>query len=95
MMVSAKKWEQWTHFRTLWKPERDTIHQILDIGGIVISFGWNSIGMGKRRGYKIEDILLVCHGPGHNDTICMVERKISYQQPLFGVPADKSLVANG
>lgn len=31
--------------------------------------------MGKKRGYTIEEILLVCHGPGHNDTICMAESK--------------------
>jgi len=39
----------------------------------VISFGWNSNGMGKGRGYAIEEILLVAHGGNHNDTICMVE----------------------
>ena len=50
-------------------------------GGIVISFGWNSIGMGKNRGFKIIEILLVCHGRLHNDTICVVEQKI--QDKLF------------
>lgn len=42
---------------------------------IVISFGWNSNGMGKNRGYKIKEILLVAHGGNHNDTICTVETK--------------------
>ena len=41
----------------------------------VISCGWNSTGMGKARGYEIEEILLVNHGAAHNDTIVMVERK--------------------
>lgn len=45
-------------------------------GGVVISFGWNSIGMGKKRGFEIIEILLVSHGRLHNDTICTVERKI-------------------
>lgn len=45
-------------------------------GGIVISFGWNSIGMGKNRGFEIIEILLVSHGRLHNDTIVTVERKL-------------------
>lgn len=43
-------------------------------GGVVLSFGWNSVGMGK--GWKIEEIMLVCHGGAHNDTICMAERRL-------------------
>lgn len=44
--------------------------------GIVISFGWNSEGFGIGRGYQLEEILLVSHGSGHNDTIVTVEQKI-------------------
>jgi len=42
----------------------------------VLSFGWNSVGMGITRGYEIVEILLVCHGGAHNDTICIAEKKI-------------------
>ena len=42
----------------------------------VLSFGWNSGGIGKTNGYEIIEILLVPHGGVHNDTICTVERKI-------------------
>ncbi len=45
-------------------------------GGLSISFGWNSIGLGKKRGFEIIEVLLVCHGRLHNDTIATVERKI-------------------
>jgi len=41
-----------------------------------ISFGWNSVGLGKNRGFEIIEILLVSHGGNRNDTICTVERKI-------------------
>lgn len=58
-----------------WKKERDVIDSILPLGGVVLSFGWNSGGMGKGRGYEIEELLLVNHGSSHNDTICMAERK--------------------
>jgi len=47
----------------------------IKVGGIVISFGWNSIGMGKKRGFEIVEILLVSHGRLHNDTIVTVEVK--------------------
>ena len=54
---------------------------IIKAGGYVISFGWNSNGMGKARGFEIVEILLVAHGGHHNDTICTVE--IKRQANLF------------
>ena len=45
-------------------------------GGMAISFGWNSIGLGKKRGFDIVEILLVSHGRLHNDTIVTVEKRI-------------------
>ncbi len=53
----------------------DEIRRILKPEGVCISFGWNSNGVGKKRGCTIEEILLVSHGGSHNDTICTVERK--------------------
>lgn len=41
-------------------------------GTAVLSFGWNSAGMGK--GFKQVEMLLVAHGGAHNDTICLAER---------------------
>jgi len=40
-----------------------------------ISFGWNSGGLGIKRGFRITRILMVAHGGMHNDTICTVEVK--------------------
>lgn len=61
----------------LYKSVRDGLDLILRPGGIALSFGWNSAGFGKSRGYEIEEILLVAHGGAHNDTICVAERKIA------------------
>lgn len=47
----------------------------VQLGGFALSFGWNSIGLGKTRGFEIVEILLVSHGRLHNDTICTVEIK--------------------
>ena len=41
-----------------------------------ISFGWNTGGLGKKRGFKITRILMVFHGVMHNDTICTVEQRV-------------------
>jgi hypothetical protein len=55
----------------------DAAHKITRPGSIVLSFGWNSAGMGKGRGYEIREILLVNHGGRHNDTICLAEERIA------------------
>lgn len=52
------------------------ISRIVRSGGIVMCFGWNSSGIGKKRGFELIEILLVAHGGSHNDTIITVERKI-------------------
>lgn len=59
----------------LYKRVRDALAPLLRPGGVVLSFGWNSQGMGQSRGFEIEEILLVAHGGAHNDTICLAERK--------------------
>ena len=65
-----------TQNAALYKRVRDALDPLILPGGIVLSFGWSSNGMGKTRGYEIEEILLVAHGGAHNDTICLAERKI-------------------
>ena len=59
-----------------WTKQKAEIARIIKPNGIVISFGWNSGGIGKTLGFSIEEILLVPHGGMHNDTIVTVERKI-------------------
>jgi len=56
--------------------ERLLAAKLIKDNGLVISFGWNSQGIGKKHGFKIIEILLVSHGRSHNDTICTVERKV-------------------
>jgi hypothetical protein len=59
----------------LYRRVRDAVDRITRPGGVVLSFGWQSLGMGVARGYQPLEILLVSHGGGHNDTICFAERK--------------------
>lgn len=60
---------------SFWSNQKKEIARILKKDGLVLSFGWNTNGIGKTRGFTIEEILLVPHGGAHNDTICMCERK--------------------
>ncbi len=48
----------------------------IKVGGYAITFGWNSYGWGKRFGFEVVEILLVCHSQAHNDTIVVVEKKV-------------------
>lgn len=59
---------------------RDAIRKIVKPSGVVLSFGWNSVGMGP--GFSAEEMLIVCHGGDHNDTICLAERCVEQQQEL-------------
>ena len=59
-----------------WSNCRKEISRIIKPGGKVISFGWNSNGIGKKYGFDIIKIVLVAHGSQHNDTIATVEVKI-------------------
>ena len=53
-------------------------------GGYIISFGYNSVGFGKKRGFEIIEILLISHGGNRNDTIVTVEERINQvQESLF------------
>ncbi len=58
-----------------WSNWKDLLSNKIKKGGIVISFGWSSQGMGKNRGFEMQEILLVPHGGNHNDTICVVEKR--------------------
>lgn len=59
---------------------RDSIAPICTDDAVVLSFGWNSVGMGKRHGFEQIEILLCCHGGAHNDTICLAERRLPILQ---------------
>lgn len=59
-----------------WSKQKEQIGRIVKKGGIVITCGWNSGGIGKKYGFEIQEILLVAHGGWHNDTIVTVEKKV-------------------
>lgn len=58
-----------------WSKQKAEIGRITRVGGVCITCGWNSGGIGKKYGFEIVEILLVSHGGWHNDTIVTVEQK--------------------
>ena len=63
-----------TQNAALYSRVKNAIIGVLRPGATVLSFGWNSAGMGQKHGFEIVEILLVCHGGAHNDTICLAEK---------------------
>lgn len=53
---------------------KDAIGDCIHPDGIVITFGYHSIVMGKTRGYQLERLALFSHGGAIHDTIATIER---------------------
>lgn len=64
-----------TQSALLYQRVRDAIVPVCTPDAVVLSFGWNSVGMGKRHDFEQTEIMLCCHGGAHNDTICLAERR--------------------
>lgn len=67
---------------SFWGNLKAEIARVLRPGGVCVTCGWNSGGIGKKYGMEIREILMVAHGGWHNDTIVTVEVK-SPQERLF------------
>ena len=61
---------------------KNELPKILNDGGLIIHYGYDSTGMSRSRGFEKVAICLVCHNGDHNDTICLVEKKVNKSLPL-------------
>jgi hypothetical protein len=69
----------------VWSEEKDLAAEILTDAGVFLWFGWNTCGMGHKRGFEILEILIVSHGRGKNDTLCMAETRLPpHPELVFG-----------
>lgn len=68
-----------TQNSALYSRVRKAFKPLVPAGGIVLSFGWNTHGMSNNghAEWEILEIMMVCHGGAHNDTICMAERRVA------------------
>lgn len=62
-----------TQNAALYARVRAALLPLLTPSAKVLTFGWNSAGMGK--GFEPIEYMLVAHGGAHNDTICVAERR--------------------
>jgi hypothetical protein len=60
---------------SFWGNLKKEVSRVIKPNGICISFGWNTNGIGKTKGFTVLELMMVAHGGNHNDTICTVERK--------------------
>jgi hypothetical protein len=58
-----------------WSSCKDELARIIKPSGHCICCGWNSMGLGKSRGFEMIEVLMVPHGGSRNDTIVTVEIK--------------------
>ncbi len=54
----------------------DEITRILKPNGLLITFGFNTNGPGKKRGFELEHLMDLCHGGSHNDTLVATFKKL-------------------
>ena len=66
--------KQDTQNSKLMKDCKDLLARLLKPSGLAICCGWNTVGFGKARGFTMLNVLIVCHGGAHNDTLVTVER---------------------
>lgn len=65
------------HTKASWRARHlDEIQRILKPNGYALCFGWNTNGVGMKRGFEMEEILIVPHGGSKNDTLCTAEKKV-------------------
>ena len=71
---------------------KNIITDIVAENGIIITLGYDTVGMGKSRGFKKEAICLVCHSGDHNDTLCLKEFVMEQQQYFrrYEFPKDRN-----
>ena len=67
-----------TQNAALYARVRNAARALCKPGTVVLSFGWNSAGMGEQ--FERMETLLVAHGGAHNDTICVADRCTAVQE---------------
>ncbi len=75
------------YFEQYWSRVMDELGRVVRPGGKAIRCGWSSGGLGKKRGFELQRVLLVAHGAAHpHDTIITVERKVQGHMALGKTP---------
>ena len=76
-----------TQNAALYSRVRNAARLLCKPGTIVLSFGWNSCGMGRT--FDRIETLLVAHGGAHNDTICVADKMPIAEPTIFDLPLSR------
>lgn len=63
------------HYSSKFKLIADNILKILHEGGKIISFGYHSTFMGKKRGFYLDTMCIFAHGGAQHCTIAIIEKR--------------------
>lgn len=74
-VMGQKPSKEYTDMR-FYEKVKSIMCEKIEKGGYAISFGWNTNGFGKARGFKIVEILAIAHGGSKSDTLVTVEIKL-------------------
>ena len=64
-----------TQNAALYSRVKNALAEVLTDDAIVLSFGWNTMGMGKGRGFEPIEYMICDHGAAHNATLCLAEKR--------------------
>lgn len=67
------------NYSSKFKRIADNIPRILNSDGKVISFGYHSTFMGKKRGFYLDTMCVFAHGGAQHCTIAIIEKWNSYR----------------
>jgi len=63
------------HLNSRFKQIADELPRILNPEARIISFGYHSSFMGKKRGYRLKELCVFAHGGSQHCTIGIIEKK--------------------
>jgi len=61
------------HYASRFKQLADELHRILVDNGRIISFGYHTTFMGKKRGFQLDKLCVFAHGGAQHATIGIIE----------------------
>lgn len=68
--------EKYTNYnKWIWDLKME-IARVLKVGGVCLSCGYETNGIGVIKGFEKENLLIVAHGGSLRDTLCYTESKI-------------------
>lgn len=56
---------------------KDLVAQVVVDGGLVLTFGYDTAGLTRKRGFNKSEIWVIYHAGDYNDTLCVVDRKVT------------------